>query len=631
MNKIEKMIQEMCPDGVEWKKLGEICEIKKGKQLNKELLTEFGKYPAYNGGKTFSGRTDEYNVDSNTIIISQGGASAGYVNFVEEPFWANAHCYYIIPNESKSLNRYLYHFIKFKQNYFMNLQYGSGIPALKQSILLELPIPIPTLEIQEEIVKVLDIFEKCATELQAELQAELQQRYKQYSYYRDMMLSEEYLNKISNKLLKEKNKFILTTLGEIGEFTRGNGLQKSDFMEEGNPVIHYGQIYTKYNFSTEKVVSYVNKEIFEKLRKAKKNDLLIATTSENIEDVGKCLIWLGEKNIGFSGDMYSYSTKENSKYIAYYFQTTEFQKQKERKVTGTKLIRIHGDDMAKFLIPLPHISIQNKVVEVLDKFQDYINDTKGLLPKEIEQRRKQYEYYREKLLTFDEKYDRDETRRDETRRGIINKSFFKLLKEASELVGVQLTKGVEWKKLKEVSSYYDGTHQTPKYVDFGVPFISVQNIKNIYSKDKFISFEDFEKYKIKPKKNDVFMTRIGDIGTCALVENDENLAYYVTLSLIRPSNILISKYLKYFIESSYGKRELFKRTLHNATPIKINLSDIGEIKIPILPLEVQQYIVEKLDKFDKLVNDIKEGLPKEIELRQKQYEYYREKLLNFEK
>ena len=182
-------------------------------------------------------------------------------------------------------------------------------------------------------------------------------------------------------------------------FSRGNGLQKKDFILKGKSVIHYGQIYTKYNFETDKTFSFVSDDVFSKLKKAKYKDILIATTSENIEDVGKAIVWLGHDEIGFSGDMYSYSTTENSKYIAYYFQTTEFQKQKEKKVTGTKLIRIHGDDMAKFSISLPPIEIQNKIVEILDKFQSLLSDTRGLLPQEIEQRQKQYEYYREKLLT----------------------------------------------------------------------------------------------------------------------------------------------------------------------------------------------------------------------------------------
>lgn len=96
---------------VEWKTLGEVCDIKKGKQLNKTELKEQGLYPAYNGGKSHSGYTDNYNVEANTVIISQGGASAGFVNFIETRFWANAHCYYILPNDTV-INRYLFHFLK---------------------------------------------------------------------------------------------------------------------------------------------------------------------------------------------------------------------------------------------------------------------------------------------------------------------------------------------------------------------------------------------------------------------------------------------------------------------------------------------------------------------------------------
>ena len=218
-----------------------------------------------------------------------------------------------------------------------------------------------------------------------------------------MLLSEDYLNKISEKIDGLENKGYqvrFTTLGEIGVFTRCNGLQKKDFISKGKPVIHYGQIYTQYGFETDRTISFVSDDIFSKLKKAKFNDILIATTSENIEDVGKSVVWLGSEEIGFSGDMYSYRTVENSKYLAYYFQTAEFQKQKEKKVTGTKLIRIHGDDMEKFSIPIPPVEIQEKVVEILDKFQSLLADTKGLLPQEIEQRQKQYKYYREKLLTF---------------------------------------------------------------------------------------------------------------------------------------------------------------------------------------------------------------------------------------
>ena len=126
----------------------------------------------------------------------------------------------------------------------------------------------------------------------------------------------------------------------------------------------------------------------------------MATTSENIIDVGKSVVWTGNYEIGISGDMCIYRTTQNAKYFAYYFQTNDYQRQKERKVTGTKVNRINVSDIGKIIIPLPDLKIQNKIVEILDRFQAMTENVSGLLPKEIEQRHKQYVYYREKLLTF---------------------------------------------------------------------------------------------------------------------------------------------------------------------------------------------------------------------------------------
>lgn len=214
---------------------------------------------------------------------------------------------------------------------------------------------------------------------------------------------------------------------------------------------------------------------------------------------------------------------------------------------------------------------------------------------------------------------------------LLSKDYIGLLTQAGNLVGVKVFE-LKKKKLEEVCVYTDGTHKTPKYISSGVPFISVENIKCIYDSNKYISNEDYKLYKYKPKKGDLFMTRIGDIGTCSIVEDERDLAYYVTLALIRADKtILNSKFLRYYIESSYGKRELNKRILHTANPIKINLGDIGKIKISIPPLPIQEYIVSILDKFEALSQSTTEGLRREIELREKQYEYYREKLLTFEK
>ncbi|HAN6023166.1 TPA: restriction endonuclease subunit S [Escherichia coli] len=192
---------------------------------------------------------------------------------------------------------------------------------------------------------------------------------------------------------------------------------------------------------------------------------------------------------------------------------------------------------------------------------------------------------------------------------------------------------VEWRTLGEIAVIYDGTHKTPKYTASGVPFVSVQNIKNLYGTNKYISPEDFKTYKNKPRKHDLFMTRIGDVGTCAIVEDDRPLAYYVTLALIRINQqIAVPGFIRYLIESRFGKAELYKRTLIHAVPMKINLGEIGKVAVPIpcpdnpeKSLAIQSEIVRILDKFTALTAE----LTAELNMRKKQYNYYRDQLLSF--
>lgn len=385
-------------ENVEWKKLGEVITIEKGKQLNKSLLTESGEYPAYNGGVTFSGFTDKYNYSENKIIISQGGASAGFVNFITTKFYANAHCYVVLPNISRVDNKYVYHLLKMNQENLMGKQLGAGIPALHTANILGISIPIPcpdnptkSLDIQHRIVEILDKF----TELEAELEAELDCRKRQYEYYRNQLLSFDILNR-GQKL----NDVKIMILGEIGTFVRGSGLQKKDFTPTGVGCIHYGQIYTYYGTYAKKTKSFVSQEFALKARKAKHGDLIIATTSENDEDVCKAVAWLGDEDIAVSSDACFYAHTMNPKYIAYYFQTELFQSQKRKFITGTKVRRVNAKDLAKIKIPLPPLSVQREIVEILDKFDTLTNSISEGLPKEIELRRKQYEYYRNQLLSF---------------------------------------------------------------------------------------------------------------------------------------------------------------------------------------------------------------------------------------
>ncbi len=247
-------------------------------------------------------------------------------------------------------------------------------------------IPIPPLKVQKKIVEILDNF----TELTAELTAELSLRKKQYEFYRDKLLT------FSNDEVEWKK------LGEVGEFVRGNGLPKKDFTENGVPAIHYGQIYTYYGLSTTKTISFVSFETAKKLKKVNKGDVIITNTSENFEDVGKALVYLGEEQAvtGGHATIFKPSNQILEKYFAYFTQTNTFTKEKRKYAKGTKVIDVSATDMAKIKIPIPPIEKQKEIVSILDKFDTLTNSISEGLPKEIELREKQYEYYRDILLSF---------------------------------------------------------------------------------------------------------------------------------------------------------------------------------------------------------------------------------------
>lgn len=176
--------------------------------------------------------------------------------------------------------------------------------------------------------------------------------------------------------------------------------KKSDFTESGIGCIHYGQIHTYYGTFTDKTISYVSEEFAKKARKAKTGDLVIATTSKDDKDVCKAVAWLGKDEVAVSSDACFLRHSLSPKYVAYFFQTHEFQKQKQRFITGAKVRRVNADNLAKIKILIPPLSEQERIVNILDKFDTLVNSISEGLPREIELRQKQYEYYRDQLLNF---------------------------------------------------------------------------------------------------------------------------------------------------------------------------------------------------------------------------------------
>ncbi|BAW46869.1 type I restriction-modification system specificity subunit [Helicobacter pylori] len=186
--RLKTLLQTLAPKGVGFRKLGEVCEIIRGKRVTKKEILDKGKYPVVSGGIGFMGYLNEYNREENTITIAQYG-TAGFVNWQNQKFWANDVCFSVIPKETL-INRYLYYVLTNMQNYLYSISNRSAIPySISSNNIMQITIPIPPLEIQQEIVKILDQFSILTIDLLAGIPAEIEARKKQYEYYREKLLT----------------------------------------------------------------------------------------------------------------------------------------------------------------------------------------------------------------------------------------------------------------------------------------------------------------------------------------------------------------------------------------------------------------------------------------------------------
>ena len=376
---------------VEWLPLDEIIELKRGKRLVRSQLALEGKYAVYQNSMTPLGYYHECNTNPEMVFVICAGA-AGEVGYSINPIWAADDVYYVA-SSGKLNNKFLYHFLLTQRTKILSQVRRASIPRLSKSSIDNIVIPIPcpnnpekSLAIQSEIVRILDKF----TTLTAELTAELTARKKQYNYYRDQLLSFEE-GEVEHLPMGQKG---------IGEFIRGGSLQKKDFTESGVGCIHYGQIFTHYGTYTDKTKTFVSESLAKRCRKAQSGNLVIATTSENDDDVCKAVAWMGDDDIAVSSDACIYKHKLNPKYVSYFFQTEHFQNQKRQYITGTKVRRVNADNLAKILIPVPSREEQNRIVTILDNFDTLTSSITEGLPREIELRQQQYEYYRDLLFSF---------------------------------------------------------------------------------------------------------------------------------------------------------------------------------------------------------------------------------------
>ena len=391
LNYLEKLL-----DGteVEWKALGDVTSVLRGKRLTKNLLSAEEKFPVFHGGLEPLGYYNKSNRPANTVMIINVGASAGTVGYSTVDFWSSDGCFCLEHNELLN-NRFLYFALIGYQSLLKSKVRVAGIPTLDAIVVNKLLIPIPcpenpekSLAIQSEIVRILDKF----TALTAELTAELNMRKKQYNYYRDQLLS-----------FKE-GEVEWKTLGEIGDFTYGYAAKA---MDSGDArFVRITDINKDGKLSKENPMYVELNEENEKYT-LDKNDLLMARTGATF---GKTMIFEEDYPAVYAGFLIKLNLNKtiiNAKYYWHFAQSDFFWEQANKLVSGGGQPQFNANALKQVRVPIPYpshpqksLDEQGRIVDILDKFDAIAASITEGLPREIELRQKQYEYYRDLLFSF---------------------------------------------------------------------------------------------------------------------------------------------------------------------------------------------------------------------------------------
>ena len=402
MSKIDELIEELCPQGVEVKTLGEIAEYRRG-----SFPQPYGKADWYNGENSMPfvqvadvsanmklvkktkqrisvlAQSKSVFVPENTVIVTLQG-SIGRVAVTQYDSYVDRTLAIFQKFKIEINKKYFAYQLEKKFRIEKEFARGITLKTITKEELTKFQIPVPPVAIQEKIVEILDKF----TQLETELQTELEARKAQYQFYRNQLLAFE------NKEVEWKS------LGEVGTFTRGKRFVRTDMIEKGFPCLHYGEMYTHYNVFATESKSFICPELAKKLRVANPGDVVIVAAGETIEDIGKGMAWLGESDIVTHDACFSFKSPLNPKYVSYFLRTRLFHDQIKRHISSGKISSINAKGLATAKIPVPPMEEQNRIVKILDQFDDLVNNISSGLPAEIKARRQQYEYYRAKLLTF---------------------------------------------------------------------------------------------------------------------------------------------------------------------------------------------------------------------------------------
>ena len=625
MSKLDELIRELCPDGVEYKTLGEIAvDIYRGAGITRDQVTAEGT-PCVRYGEIYTtygvwfdkcvSHTDEAKLTSKKyfeygdILFAITGENVddiakccAYIG--HEKCLAGGDIVVLKHNQEPKYLSYVLATTDARQQKskgkVKSKVVHSSVPAIR-----EIKVPIPPIEIQCEIVRILDDYTENIVELQNQLTAELTARQKQYAFYRNKLLT---FGKTEGARIER------IPLGDIGSICMCKRILKSQTNTVG------GVPFYKIGTFGKKADSYISQETFDEYRSKynfpKKGDVLISAAGT----IGRTVVYDGEPAYFQDSNIVWIDNDESivlNSYLRYCYELKPW-----KVSSGGTIQRLYNDNIAKAVITVPPLDVQSRIVNVLDNFEKICSDLNIGLPAEIGARQKQYEYYRDKLLTF-----------AEAGNTILSRALIKL---------VQYAYGCVWLELGDVIVSLNTGLNPRKFFKLNTEdatnyYITIREMKDgkIVPSEKTDRMNDDARMLCNNRSNlevgDVLFSGTGTIGETAVIEKEpSNWNIKEGVYAIKPNQTMIQPmYLRYILMTDFIKKEYMKKAA-GGTVQSVPMGELKKIRIPVPSLQEQNRIVGVLKQLDDLCNDLTSGLPAEIKARQKQYEHYRDKLLSFE-
>ena len=594
MPKLDKLIRELCSEGVQVFRLEEIAHYAKTR-IDCKTINEDNYVGVENLLQNKAGKTKATSVPTTGMVIAyqKNDILIGNIRPYLRKVWladceggTNGDVLTVqIEDTEKVLPQFLYYVLSSEKFFLYDIQNSKGakMPRGSKDAVMKFEVPLPHLDVQREIVRMLDSYTESVVELQRQLTAELTARKTQYAYYRD-------------KLLQYKMPTKEYEVGEICEVSAGGDVPKEHFSKEKSeqykvPVISNGcGINAFYGYTD---AARVDKPA---VTVAARGTIGYAEYRDYPYFPIIRLITLIPRD----------DKQLNAKYLYYSLEGRHY------KVPTSGIPQLTVPVIKKEKVSIPPLDVQNRIVNVLDNFEKICSDLNIGLPAEIEARQKQYEYYRDKLLTFAETGNTILSRAEQSR------ALIKLLQYVFGYVRIPLGDIGSICMCKRILKSQTNTVS-------GVPFYKIGTFGK--EADAYISQETFDEYRSRynfPKKGDVLISAAGTIGR-TVVYNGEP-AYFQDSNIVWIDNdesIVLNSYLRFCYELKPWKAS------EGGTIPRLYNDNIAKAVIAVPSIEEQKRIVSILDRFDIICNDLTSGLPAEIEARQKQYKYYKDKLLSF--